>query len=723
MRRVATLLLVLCILIPALSAQTKLSHRASALLVGVERNADLTHSPAKAFVKSVGETKMVDVYVHFNNGVDEALIARHGGRLLSRYDNMRVATALVPVDRLKSLSEESEVRLVELTEQLRPLMDRARTSANVNLAQLGVDPLPQDYYGRGVIVGVVDQEFQTNHINFYSHDRQRFRVKRFWNQNGSGTRPQGYNYGAEYTDSASIIRAKYDVDSYSMTSGHATHVTGIAAGADHSKNYYGVAGEADLALVGTTGESSSLVDGVQYIFNYADQVNKPCVVNISMGSYLSAHDGTSTMCRILDQMIRPGRLLVAAAANSGNSPMHIGQTFSATDTLLKTFVDLQMSDYGYPYSMVDIWGDANLPYDVRFVVYDRTLGQEVYSTPYYAALADSTISVELDTTIRQRSVQIELTVATGRSDDNNKGNVYLEYQAEYLPSRYEFGIVVRAQSGTVNMWTYEDLSLFSAKGRESDGWRDGDGDMTIGAEIGEVKKAITVGSYCSKSYGASSTEDISYFSSRGPLADGTLKPEIAAPGEIIMSSVPDVDNRYIEHDEQTTVGGKTYYYGKMQGTSMACPFVTGVIALWLEANPALSYDDVIDVFAHTSIRDSHTGSALPDNTWGYGKINAFQGLIYILGLNVGVHNPESPSVLSAFPNPTFADFNIVFTEADRDVTVTVYDLSGREVLYETFSRVMPGEQHTFSLSGVDTGVYMVSVRGAKINESLKVIKQ
>lgn len=116
MRRVATLLLVLCILIPALSAQTKLSHRASALLVGVERNADLTHSPAKAFVKSVGETKMVNVYVHFNNGVDEALIARHGGRLLSRYDNMRVATALVPVDRLKSLSEESEVRLVELTE-------------------------------------------------------------------------------------------------------------------------------------------------------------------------------------------------------------------------------------------------------------------------------------------------------------------------------------------------------------------------------------------------------------------------------------------------------------------------------------------------------------------------------------------------------------------------------------------------------------------------------
>jgi subtilisin family serine protease len=61
------------------------------------------------------------------------------------------------------------------------------------------------------------------------------------------------------------------------------------------------------------------------------------------------------------------------------------------------------------------------------------------------------------------------------------------------------------------------------------------------------------------------------FSSRGP-ADGLIKPDVSAPGEIVRSSVP---------------GGG---YGFAGGTSMAGPHVAGLVALLWSANPSLVGD-------------------------------------------------------------------------------------------------------------------------------------
>jgi hypothetical protein len=62
------------------------------------------------------------------------------------------------------------------------------------------------------------------------------------------------------------------------------------------------------------------------------------------------------------------------------------------------------------------------------------------------------------------------------------------------------------------------------------------------------------------------------FSSRGPTADGRPKPDVAAPGEAILSALPDGT------------------YGELAGTSMATPHVAGVVALLWSANPALVGD-------------------------------------------------------------------------------------------------------------------------------------
>ncbi|HEX5741015.1 MAG TPA: S8 family serine peptidase, partial [Pilimelia sp.] len=62
------------------------------------------------------------------------------------------------------------------------------------------------------------------------------------------------------------------------------------------------------------------------------------------------------------------------------------------------------------------------------------------------------------------------------------------------------------------------------------------------------------------------------FSSRGPAADGTSKPDVVAPGEDVLSAMP---------------GGG---YEILDGTSMAAPHVAGVVALLWSARPALAGD-------------------------------------------------------------------------------------------------------------------------------------
>ncbi len=120
-----------------------------------------------------------------------------------------------------------------------------------------------------------------------------------------------------------------------------------------------------------------------------------------------------------------------------------------------------------------------------------------------------------------------------------------------------------------------------------------------------------------------SSDSIAYFSRVGPSYDQRIKPDITAPGDSIVS----------------TFAGSGLNYGTLNGTSMASPHVAATVALLWSANPALiaDYDATYDLLTSTAvprIDDHYTSSrfdackadTIPNNIYGYGRIDAYAGV-------------------------------------------------------------------------------------------------
>lgn len=135
------------------------------------------------------------------------------------------------------------------------------------------------------------------------------------------------------------------------------------------------------------------------------------------------------------------------------------------------------------------------------------------------------------------------------------------------------------------------LAVFSAG-------NDGPRSETIGSP-GSFHESLAVG--------AVDREDlIARFSSRGPSPWGEIKPEVCAPGVDIISALP---------------GGGL---GSKSGTSMAAPHVAGLAALMLQANPALTVDQIEQILIQTTIP---LGETPPNNDYGWGLIDAYAATI------------------------------------------------------------------------------------------------
>ena len=108
--------------------------------------------------------------------------------------------------------------------------------------------------------------------------------------------------------------------------------------------------------------------------------------------------------------------------------------------------------------------------------------------------------------------------------------------------------------------------------------------------------------------------NITYFSSPGPSRDGRMKPDIAAPGAVIMSSLPYNINPGLSNMDPDLK------HQWMWGTSMAAPHSTGGIALLLQKSPNYDVTQVRKFLSLWASKDSYV-SLIGPNGFGAGKLN------------------------------------------------------------------------------------------------------
>lgn len=627
-----------------------------------------------------------------------------------------IATVLIPLSAVESVSELGCIQYVSASQPMRASMDSARYYSDVADAYAGTK-LPQPYTGKGVIVGVVDSGFDFTHPNFYDKEGKTYRIKQVWDQTSPYSK-------AEYRTEEELLDAACSFDSNVNT--HGTHVAVIAAGGGFDTPYQGVANESDMILVATTMQNSDIVDGVDYIFRESEKQGRPCVVNLSLGDGVGGHDGTNFMDIMLDRMVGPGKIITVAMGNSRDLPVYT-ELMSPRDTL-RTFVS--RFNTGLSYGMVDIWADEpGEPFSVCLDLYDSESDEILSTTGFFAldTMPKSSVftSESVDgTLVYEARMESELYVFNGRY------RLFIQFNyPEGTKNEKIFLLHVATNNTPVRAWGNNGESLFTDLGK-GDPYTIGTGDFTIGSPA-SAKNVIAVGAYATRicpvnvdggtSYWpGNSLGELTSFSSVGPTVDNRMKPDITAPGLWGASSY---NSFYLEGEtgegdkvyqaRYSTFNGHRYPWGYMSGTSMACPFVTGSIALWLQANPTLSPDDIKDVFSRTSVQDKPL--SYPNMQWGWGKIDVYKGLLDILGIPTSTENvfEEAPQeAVSVYASGTKGSFHVRWAEVPSSFSIHVYDASGRH-LYEKKVGLPASVDYAVSLGNVQSGIYFIRIDTAE----------
>lgn len=646
-----------------------------------------------------------------------------------------IATGMIPVNSIEEIAHHPGVRYLQIGEQAALAMDNARQQTWVDLVHQG-SGLPQSYYGDGVVVGIIDQGFDYTHPNFYDETGAVYRIKRVWEQSGSGTPPSGFAYGRELTSESAILAAQRD----NPNGSHGSHVAGIAAGGGGTVDvvFRGVAPHSDIVLVSTTMMTPAIADGIDYIMGYANSVGKPCVINMSIGGQSGPHDGASAFDQYCDGIVGPGRLLVGAAANNGADALYLGKSYTLTDTLLLTCVEFPGTTTGTNgQTVIDIWGNPGQEYWVGVDIFNSNDYTLEDWTPYIAASSNSTNSYTLyDADVFQDACQVTITTSTYPL--NNKRNVQVTIDHTDQDDAYRWVMIdIVGYNVQTKMWAATNGAVFTNAGYSAP-ILNGSTSSTIGEIGGTGNSIISVGAYTSKnSYtsfsGGSGQVDfpatlgaIAPFSSKGPTADGRTKPDITAPGNVVVSSVNRFDASYTGTSPYVvsgvTDGVNNWWFGAMQGTSMAAPVVTGIMALWLQAAPGLTPAQALTLAKESAYTDSHTGAIGMNgsNTWGWGKIDAHQGMQDLLTF-LSVEEAGVASSTVVYPNPSTGVVNVIFGETTTGGTAEIYDLSGSMISSMRIPAAVDGQPIQLPIESLVDGSYLLKVTAGDLISTHRLI--
>lgn len=696
--------------------------------------------------KRIDGKDYVSGMIKVSSNPDAAMLDVLGVKVGTRAGN--IWTVQIPAGAVSGFVVMPGLEYVQLDEPMAYALDSARVTTHADSAQAGIN-LPMPFTGKDVLVGIIDAGFDYHHPTFFDTSGTRFRVRKVWEQKTVGTPPSGFGYGNELVDSNAMWAAGTDNNTFS----HGSHVAGIAGGSGFggdstNRRFRGMAPESDLAFVGIMPDPtewvetgvSDVIDGMNYLYTYANSISKPCVVNLSWGTTLGPHDGTSLFSQACDNITGPGKIFVLAAGNNGGQRVHLKKTFTNTDTLVNTRIGFDPA-LGTNKTWVDIWGDQGQQFCVKLTIYN---GLAPYASSNVICLDNN---VHTFTLVDHSNDTVFVTVTTSSDEFNHKTRAFIDISSQ----SYNFlTLGVTGTSGTVNMWEgyvangHGYYGQFSTINNLPAGMA-GDADYTVG-DIADTKSAITAAAYTSKNIytGVNNTVTnytsyaslgaIAPFSSTGPTIDGRVKPDIAAPGLILGSAVNSYDTGYhptgpyysdVVNTYHNAQNNRDYGYGMMMGTSMASPATAGIVALLLEANPNLKPESIRMILNANAIQDSYTGviPAGGSTVWGGGKINAYRSVLDAVNHVTGLARSSNNAIQCiVYPNPGNGDFNLAYYGNNAEqLKVDVQDIAGR-IIMETSWNVTAGyNTRALSLKAVPKGIYFTRVFSVSGSAVIKTV--
>ena len=600
---------------------------------------------------------------------DIQLLKKYGCKIYANWDDIYIAS--IPLDKISQLCSYPSIQRIEAGKSCS--ITNENSAAIVRAKDVWNSPAPLSATGKSVIIGVMDIGFDLTHPNWYSTDMQDYRIKQVWDMldysgegepvigqttNDKGQKKDTIYVGRQYIGEEAILNKRHSADGLTQT--HGTHTMGTATGSGCEGDgtispYIGMAPDAEMCVVAnyTTNNKDIVPEadlykytmatdllGFKYIFDYAESVGKPCVINLSEGEYLNLNDGI-LYHEVINKMVGAGRIICASAGNDGGRGTYIHKAKGES----KKGAFLSSDEREAAYVM-----RSKKPVKMQLSFYqDQTKVMTwEYDTRTLSAFPDSVMQDTIH--VGNKRFPVSLCIYP---DCYDKTLYATEFQITDINNdRYNFGKNTAISLAVLD--TNNDIEVFSAGGGFiSDDIDNSLCDFESSHSVlfpGCAERVIGVGATAHVTevplhYGGAFGDNLgtngvrASFSSVGPTIDDHIKPDVMAPGVNIVSST----NSYkTDQHLQNTFGsrvfeyeGRKHYWALSKGTSMSCPIVTGIIALWLQVCPTLTPEQIKDVFAHTC---THYDEALsyPNNYYGWGEIDALAGIEYINSVYTGI---------------------------------------------------------------------------------------
>ena len=449
--------------------------------------------------------------------------------------------------------------------------------------------------GKGVVIGCLDWGLDFTHKAFRNSDGST-RLLAIWDQDIKKEsplfpppKPWGYgrlitkddiNKALQKKDPFKALNFKFDD---SKRTKHATHVLDIAAGSSRNGYHGGMAPDADLVFVqmqtgrgprADLGDTVQLPEAIDFVNRVAGR--RPCVINMSLGSHSSSHDGRELVSMMNDNFLRlnRNRMIVQSAGNYYQQRTHtFTQLFAGRSETFTWEIDprdITMNELEFWYSNRDV-----------VVLSIKPPGNKSWTNVPLGS------SKEIKDSKGRRVVK-----AYHRAFDPNSPSHHIDIfiDPRFGSGRWSIKIrPIKILDGKIHGWIERDQagflqSRFSAK---------------------DVVQQTTLGSICNGFFplvvGASNNNSsnavAASFTSSGPTRDNRQKPDIGAPGLNVVAAGSDF----------LKGSGKPHNKAAVEsGSSMGAPYVTGVVACCMEvANGPLTAMQIRKSLQYTAKKTAH----------------------------------------------------------------------------------------------------------------------